>query len=127
MKRRSARVIEALGVTANPVTRFGEWLARRAADENIDVSFPKTCSIKDLLARSFVNVVADDGPGPVRLDGFAAIAVKVDGNGSLEAGCLEAVVQPTGPRVEAYCAASVPVPRSPGRTPPLSSYGSQRK
>ena len=76
-----------------------------------------------------MNVIADDGPRPVRSDGLAAIRVKVDCDGGLEARGLEAVVKPASSGVEADRAesTSVPVPRFRGRTPPQSFYGSRQK
>jgi len=129
VESRGAWVVEALGVTAYPVAGLGERLAGRAADKRVNVTLAQTRGVKNPLARNVVNVIADDGPCPVRLDGLAAIGVKIDCDSRLEACSLKAVVETASPGVEADYSKLTPpaVPRFPDRTPPQSSCGSQRK
>jgi len=58
--------------------------------------------LQNLVTRHVVNVIADDGPRPVRPDGFTTIRIKVDGDGGFEASRLEAVVEASGAGIDAY-------------------------
>src|SRR5262249_3272296 len=89
------------GVAACPVAGFGERLAGRPADQQIDLAGFEPALGQQLLGRQIEDAPLDDGARAMLPQRLAAIVVEVRRDGDVESCRLDPVIEATAAAVEA--------------------------
>jgi hypothetical protein len=92
-----AGIVKAEGITVSPVASLRKRLARRSADQDIDLTGMRSGCLQHLTCRDIKDIPLNDLPFPSTPERFASVVIHFHRQSGFEARSLEPVVQPTGP------------------------------